>query len=172
MNYRKAGSMHTVKVSEAMTPDPITVKPEMEVTEVAGIMVANNIGGMPVLDDDGILIGIVTESDLIVQDTEVEFPSFVSFLSGYVFVPGSLHRFEEKFKKAVAATAREIMTADVITVDADDSVEDVATMMSKKKLKRFPVVKDGALVGMITMADIVKLISRDIPVEGGEEDKE
>ncbi len=170
MNYRKAGSMHRVKVREVMTADPITTNPEMEVTDVARIMVDNNIGGLPVIDDDGSLIGIVTESDLIMQDTEVEFPSFVTFLSGYVFVPGSLHRFEEKFKKAVAATAREIMTDEVITVDADDSVEDVATMMSKKKLKRFPVVEAGALVGMITMADIVKLISRDIPVEGDEEE--
>jgi CBS domain-containing protein len=162
--------MHRVKVGEAMTPDPITIHPEMEVTEVAKVMVDNNIGGLPVVDHNGKLIGMVTESDLIVQDTDVEFPSFVSFLAGYVFVPGSLHRFEEKFKKAVAATARQMMTTDVVTVDADDSVEDVATMMSKKKLKRFPVMKDGALVGIITTADIVKLISRDIPVEGDEEE--
>jgi len=80
--------MHRVKVREAMTPDPITIDPEMEVTDVARIMVDKNIGGLPVVDADGSLLGIVTESDLIVQDSEVEFPSFVSFLSGYVFVPG------------------------------------------------------------------------------------
>ena len=152
-----------------MTPDPITVHPEMEVTQIARLMVENNIGGLPVVDEAGELVGIVTESDLIVQDTEVKFPSFVSFLSGYVFVPGSLHRFEEKFQKAVAATAGEVMTGDVVTVDVDDSAEDVATMMSKRKLKRFPVTRDGKVVGIITMADIVKLISRDIPVEGDEE---
>lgn len=160
--------MHRIKVSEAMTPDPITIHPEMEVIEVAKIMIERNIGGLPVMDHSGGLVGIVTESDLVVQESEVEFPSFVSFLAGYVFVPGSLHRFEEKFTKAVAATARHVMTKDVITVDADDSVEEVATMMTKKKLKRFPVMKDGALVGIITMADIVRLISRDVPVEGDE----
>jgi CBS domain-containing protein len=158
--------MHSVKVSEAMTPDPITIDPGMEVTQIARVMIDNNIGGLPVVDEGGGLVGIVTESDLIVQDTEVEFPSFVSFLSGYVFVPGSLHRFEEKFRKAVGATAEQVMTRDVVTVEADDSVEDVATMMSKRKLKRFPVMKDGDLVGIIAMADIVRLISRDVPVEG------
>ncbi len=158
--------MHRVKVSEAMTPEPITIHPEMEVVQIAKTMIDNNVGGLPVLDHSGKLVGIVTESDLVVQDSEVEFPRFVTFLSGYVFVPGSLHKFEEKFTKAVADKARQIMTTDVITVDADDSVEDVATMMTKKKLKRFPVVRDGKLVGVITMADIVRLISRDIPVEG------
>jgi len=160
--------MHRVKVSEAMTPDPITIDSAMEVADIAKVMIDNNIGGLPVVGDDGELVGIVTESDLIVQDTEVEFPSFVSFLSGYVFVPGSLHRFQEKFRKAVGATAEQVMTKDVVTVEADDSVEDVATMMSKKKLKRFPVMKDGNLVGIIAMADVVRLISRDIPVEGDE----
>lgn len=161
--------MREVLVEQAMTPEVVTVTPETSVTDVARIMVENNIGGLPVVDADGNVLGIVTESDLIVQDTDVKFPSFVSFLSGYVFVPGSLHHFEDKFRKAVAATAGEVMTENVVTVDASDSAEHAATLMSQKKLKRFPVMKDGALVGMLTMADIVKLISRDIPVEGTEE---
>jgi CBS domain-containing protein len=163
--------MHRVKVREAMTQDPITINAGMEVTDIAKVMIDNNVGGLPVVNDEGELIGIVTESDLIVQDSEVEFPSFVTFLSGYVFVPGSLHRFEEKFRKAVGATAEQVMTKDVITVEADDSVEDVATMMSKRKLKRFPVMEDGKLVGIIAMADIVRLISRDIRVEGDQGDQ-
>jgi CBS domain-containing protein len=161
--------MKEVLVEQAMTPDPVTVSQETSVTDVAKIMVDRNIGGIPVVDETGELVGIVTESDLIVQDTDVKFPSFVSFLSGYVFVPGSVHRFEEKFRKAVAATAGEVMTEDLVTVDAGDSVERVATMMSHKKMKRFPVIKDGSLVGIITMADVVKLISQDIPVEGTED---
>jgi CBS domain-containing protein len=161
--------MKEVLVEQAMTPDPVTVPPETSVTDVARIMVDRNIGGIPVVDEAGELVGIVTESDLIVQDTDVKFPSFVSFLSGYVFVPGSVHRFEEKFRKAVAATAGEVMTEDVLTVDSGDSVEHVATMMVHKKMKRFPVLKDGNLVGIITMADVVRLISKDIPVEGTEE---
>ncbi|PKQ27592.1 MAG: hypothetical protein CVT63_07180 [Candidatus Anoxymicrobium japonicum] len=161
--------MKKMLVEQVMTPDVITVTPEMSVTDVAKIMIDRSIGGLPVVDADENLLGIVTESDLIVQDTEVRFPSFVSFLSGYVFAPGSLHCFEEKFRKAVAATADEVMTENVVTVDASDSIERVATMMSHKSLKRFPVVKDGRLVGMITMADIVRLISKDMPVEGTEE---
>src|SRR5450759_82921 len=161
--------MKEILVEQAMTPDPLTVAPEMSVTDIAKLMVEKNVGGLPVVDETGELVGIVTESDLIVQDTDVKFPSFVSFLSGYVFVPGSVHRFEEKFRKAVATTASEVMTEDVITVDASDSAEHVATMMAHKKMKRFPVIKEGRLIGIITMADIVTLISRDIPVEGTEE---
>jgi len=160
--------MKELKVRDAMTPDPITVLPETPVTDVARVMIDNGIGGVPVVNSEGDLLGIITESDLIVQDTDVKFPSFVHFLDGYVFVPGSVHRFEEKFRKAVAATAEDLMTEDVITVDVEDSAEDAATLMLKKKLKRFPVISEGQLVGIITMRDIVKLISKDIPVEGTE----
>lgn len=158
--------MKAVKVREAMTPDPLTVRPDAPVTEVAKLMIDSGIGGLPVVGEDGELLGIVTESDLIVQDADVRFPSFVHFLDSYIFVPGAIHRFEEKFRKAVGATAGDLMTEDVITVDVDDPVEDVATLMSRRKLKRFPVIEEGRLAGIITMADIVRLISRDIPVEG------
>lgn len=157
--------MKSLRVEQAMTADPITVSAETSVTDVARIMVDNNIGGVPVVDDSGEILGIVTESDLVVHDSDVEFPSFVHFLTGYVFVPGSLHRFEEKFRRAVANTAGQVMTEDPMTVEADDPVENVATIMSKKKMKRFPVMREGELVGIITMADIVRLISEDIPVE-------
>jgi CBS domain-containing protein len=148
-----------------MTPDPVSVPPEMEVGDVAKVMVDKGIGGVPVVTKDGDLVGIVTESDLILQDSEVKFPSFVHFLDGYIFVPGAVHKFEEKFRKAVAATAGEMMTEDVLTVAPDDKIEDVADLMTKKKMKRFPVVEDGRLVGIITIRDIVKLISTDTPVE-------
>ncbi|MCJ7653648.1 MAG: CBS domain-containing protein [Actinobacteria bacterium] len=160
--------MEKPRVKDAMTQEPITVLPETQVTEVARIMIDKGIGGVPVVNSEGDLLGIVTESDLIVQDSDVKFPSYVHFLDGYVFVPGSLHRFEEKFRKAVAATAGDLMTEDVITVDADDPVEDVATLMSKKKLTRFPVISQGQVVGIITMADVVRLISKDVPIEGTE----
>jgi CBS domain-containing protein len=160
--------MKELKVRDAMMPDPITVLPGTPVTDVARVMIDNGIGGVPVVNSEGDLLGIITESDLIVQDTDVKFPSFVHFLDGYVFVPGSVRRFEEKFRKAVAATAEDLMTEDVITVDVEDSAEDAATLMLKKKLKRFPVISEGQLVGIITMRDIVKLISKDIPVEGTE----
>jgi CBS domain-containing protein len=157
--------MKTLTVADAMTPDPVSVPPEMEVGDVAKVMVDKGIGGVPVVTKDGDLVGIVTESDLILQDSEVKFPSFVHFLDGYIFVPGAVHKFEEKFRKAVAATAGEMMTEDVLTVAPDDKIEDVADLMTKKKMKRFPVVEDGRLVGIITMRDIVKLISTDTPVE-------
>ncbi len=162
--------MREVLVEEAMTGDPITVYPDTSVTDVAKIMVDSRVGGLPVVNEEGDLLGIVTESDLVVQESDVEFPSFVSFLSGYVFVPGSLHRFEEKFRRAVAATAAEVMSEHVVTIDAGETVEHAATLMTRRKLKRLPVLEDGRLVGMLTMADIVRLISRDIPVLGTEEE--
>lgn len=156
--------MHNVKVEQVMTGDPITINPSESVIDAAKRMIDNDIGGLPVVDDSGTLTGIVTESDLIVHDSDVKFPSFVHFLAGYVFVPGSLKKFDKKFRKAVGNSVADVMTKEVETVDAEQSVAEVATKMSDLRMKRFPVVKGGALIGIITMKDIVKLISRDIPV--------
>ncbi len=157
--------MKTLSLSQAMTSDPVTVTPDTKVADVAKVMVEKDIGGVPVVTGEGDLVGIITDSDLIVHDEDVKFPSFVHFLDGYLFMPGSIHKFEEKFRKSVAATAGEMMTEAVETVTPTDKLEDVANTMTEKKLKRFPVVDEGRVVGMITMADIVKMISKDIPVE-------
>lgn len=156
--------MHNIKVEQVMSGEPITINPSESVMDAAKKMIDNDIGGIPVIDDSGEVVGIVTESDLIVHDSDVKFPSFVHFLAGYVFVPGSLKKFDEKFRKAVGNTVGDVMTKEVETVDAGQSVAEVATKMSDLKMKRFPVVRDGVLVGIITMKDIVELISNDIPV--------
>lgn len=156
--------MHNIKVEQVMTGDPITINPSESVVDAAKKMIGSDIGGIPVVDDSGNLVGIVTESDLVVHDSDVKFPSYVHFLAGYVFVPGSLKKFDEKFRKAVGNTVGDVMTKEVETVDAGQSAAEVATKMSDLKMKRFPVVKDGSLVGIITMKDIIKLISKDIPV--------
>lgn len=160
--------MHNIKVEQVMSGQPITINSSESVMDAAKKMIDNDIGGLPVVDDSGELAGIVTESDLIVHDSDVKFPSFVHFLAGYVFVPGSLKKFDEKFRKAVGNTVGDVMTKEVETVDAGQSVADTATKMSDLKMKRFPVVKDGILVGIITMKDVVKLISKDIPVTSEE----
>lgn len=153
--------MEEFRIRDIMTPDPVTVSPDTPVTEVARLMIDMSIGGVPVVDNEGDLLGIVTESDLIVQEADVRFPSFVHFLDAYIFVPGALHRFEEKFRKSMAATAGDLMTIDVETVEADLLVSEVAGSMMKKRLKRFPVMEEGRLVGIVTMADIVRLLGQE-----------
>ncbi len=143
-----------------MTKNPITFTPTMSVKEAAKILAEKDIGGAPVLDKDGRLVGIVTESDLIIQDVRLHFPTYIELLDGYLFLPGSLEYFEEEFKKAIGAEVADVMTMEVITVDENASVEDIATLMVEEDISRVPVMSDDKVVGIVTKGDLVRAISR------------
>lgn len=140
---------------DIMTPDPVTVTPEMPVTDAAKLMVERRIGALPVMAGDK-LIGLVTEGDLIMADVKVEFPTYIDLLSGFIFYPPSVRRFENELKKAVGAEVKDVMTSEPVTVTAETSVEDVATLMVDRGVSRVPVLDAGVLVGIVSKSDIVR----------------
>ncbi|MBE0417065.1 MAG: CBS domain-containing protein [Coriobacteriia bacterium] len=142
-------------VRDIMTTDPVTIGPEMTVTEAAHLMVERRIGALPVLDED-CLIGIVTEGDLIMQDVKLEFPTYLHLLDGYILYPPSTARFETELKKAVAASIRDVMTPDPLTIQADAPVEDAATLLVERDVSRLPVLDGEQLVGIVSKSDIVR----------------
>ncbi len=148
------------KVADVMTRKVETVKPETGVKEAARIMSEKDIGALPVVDDSGRLVGLVTESDLIMQDVKVRFPSYFQLLDGYVYL-GSLSRFEQQLKKAVAARVADVMSTDITTAKSGATLEDVATIMVDKEISRVPIVDDeGKVIGIIAKHDLVRAISR------------
>jgi len=144
---------HTVR--DIMTADPVVVGPDMTVTGAAHLMVDRRIGALPVVDE-GRLIGIVTEGDLIMQDVKLEFPTYLHLLDGYILYPPSTARFESELKKAVAASVRDVMTRDPITIAADASVEDAATLLVERDVSRLPVLDGGRVVGIVSKSDVVR----------------
>jgi CBS domain-containing protein len=144
---------------DIMTPDPLTVTRELPVTDAAHIMSEKRVGALPVLDEDGKLVGLVTESDLIMQDAKVHFPTYLHLLGGFIFYPGSTERFETDLKKAVGATVEDVMTAEPVTVSPDATVEDVATLLVEREVSRLPVMDGERLVGIISKSDIVRAIA-------------
>jgi CBS domain-containing protein len=140
---------------DIMTPDPVTVGPDLTVTEAAHIMSEQRIGALPVVEK-GRMIGLVTEGDLIMQDVKVHFPTYLSLLGGYVFAPGANERFESSLRKAVAATVSDVMTREPITVTADALVTDVATLLVERDVARVPVMDGDTVVGIVSKSDIVR----------------
>lgn len=143
---------------DIMTPGPITVEPVTPVKDAAKLMAERGVGALPVLDG-GRLVGIVTEGDLIMQDVRVEFPTSFHLLDGLLLYPPTVSRFESELKKAVAATVADIMTGDPVTVDADASIEDVATLMVDRNVSRLPVVEGGTVIGIVSKSDIVRTLA-------------
>jgi CBS domain-containing protein len=138
-----------------MTPDPITVTKDVAVTQAARLMVDNRVGALPVVED-GKLIGIVTEGDLIMQDVKLEFPSYLQLLDGMIMYPPATARFENELKKAVAASVGDVMTKDPVTVQGDTSLEDVATLFIDRDVSRIPVLDGENLVGIVSKSDVVR----------------
>lgn len=147
--------MTDLKVRDIMSSDPLTVGPDLTVTEAARTMVENRIGALPVLEN-GKLIGIVTEGDLIMQDVKLEFPTYLHLLDGFIMYPPATARFESELRKAVAADVRAVMSTDPITVQADSSVEDAATLLVEREVSRLPVLDGETLVGVVSKSDIVR----------------
>jgi CBS domain-containing protein len=141
-----------------MTADPVTVEPDLSVKGAARLMADKGIGALPVVKD-GKLIGIVTEGDLIMQDVRAEFPTYIHLLDGFIFYPPAVARFEEDLKKSVAAEVGTVMTAHPLTVGADASLEDVATLLDRKDVSRLPVMDGEKLIGIISKSDVIRTLA-------------
>ena len=135
-------------IAAIMERDVITVHPETGVQELAELMHERRIGGAPVVDGDGRLVGIVTDGDLIAEEADIHFPAHIDILDAIVYLE-SFHKYEERLRKAVGATVGDVMTTEVHTVHPEDGVRKAATLMRDHKINRVPVVdEDDKLVGL------------------------
>jgi CBS-domain-containing membrane protein len=143
-------------VREIMDPDPVTVGPDTPVEEVVGLLREHGLPGLPVVEDDGRLVGIVTEADLVLPDNDgdLHIPHYVNLFGGTVFLE-PLSRFEERLRKAFASNAADMMSRDPDTVAPDTSVRDAARLIHESGHNRLPVVEDGRLVGVVTRLDVL-----------------
>ena len=143
-----------------MDSDPVSVRPDASVEEVARVLGENELYGVPVTEEDGTVVGIVTEDDLVIGDEEgdLHIPAYIELFGGLVFLE-PFRRFEQRMKKAVAATAAQLMTADPRTVAPGDDVHAAAHVIVETGHNRIPVVEDGRLMGVISRADVVRALA-------------
>ena len=151
--------MADITARDIMTPDPVVIAPDAKVTDAAKLMADNSFGALPVVEN-GKLVGLVTEGDLIMQDVKLEFPTYIHLLDGFIMYPPSTVRFEQELKKAVAATVADVMTPDPVTIQADAPLEDVASLLAEKDVSRLPVLDGEELVGVVSKHDIVRAIAQ------------
>ena len=149
-----------LKVKEIMTTSVITVTPQTEIVQAAKILLRERINGLPVLDEKGLLVGILCESDLIIQQKKFPVPSLFTLLDGVVPL-ASTKRLEAEVQKMSAVIVADAMTPDPMTITPETTVEEVATIMVSKKYHTLPVVEDGMLVGIVGKDDILKTLLPD-----------
>ena len=143
-------------VRDIMDSDPASVRPDASLDEVLRTLRDNELPGVPVVDEGGRCVGIVTEADLVLPDEggDLHLPHYIELFGGTVFLE-PLGRFEERLRKAIAAKASDMMTADPDTVASDASVQEAARKIHETGHNRLPVVEDGRLVGVVSRVDLL-----------------
>ena len=130
---------------DIMTRKVITVRPETEIAQAAEILLTNRINGVPVINKEGDLVGILCQSDLIAQQKNIPIPSLFTLLDGYIPLTLS-KRLDKEVEKIAATKAAEAMTPDPVTVSPETSIENVAALMVEKNYHTLPVVDADKLV--------------------------
>ena len=148
-------------VREIMDADPATVTPEADLATVVETLRRRELPGVPVVDDRGRCVGIVTEADLVLPDEEgdLHLPHYIELFGGAVFLE-PLHHFEDRLRKAFASTAGDLMTPDPVTVAPDTTVEEAGRIIHDAGHNRLPVVEGDRLVGVVTRVDVLGALTR------------
>jgi CBS domain-containing protein len=142
-----------MKAKDVMTTDVVTVKLETSVIEVAKLLLSERIGGVPVLDDAGQVVGMVSDGDLMRRDESgTAAPAKSWWLRLFC------DRFEEatRYAKAHGRHARDVMTKSVLTVDENTPLSEVATLLETHRIKRVPVMRLGRIVGIVSRANLLQ----------------
>lgn len=145
-----------MNVADVMTQRVTTVGPDATVAEAAQLMLGRSVSGLPVVDKAGIVVGVVTEGDLLRRaetGTERRRSRWLEFLVG----PG---RVADEYARAHGRKVEEVMTADVVTVTPETPLEQVVELMERHSIKRLPVLEGRQLVGIVSRANLLHALAR------------
>ncbi|MGK2906161.1 MAG: CBS domain-containing protein [Desulfuromonadales bacterium] len=140
---------------DIMTTKIHTVHLDTEIKALAKTFVEHNVNAMPVVDDDGLLVGMVTQTDLVEQDKPLHIPTVISLFDWVIYLE-SPKKFLEEVRKVTARKVSEICSRDVITCTPDTPVATVASLMVDNKLHLVPVVSEDRMVGVVARLDIIR----------------
>lgn len=146
-------------VADIMTSNPMTVKPETPLKEAIALIAKNKISGLPVVDEEDKLVGIISENDLMWQETGVEPPPYIMILDSVIYLENP-NRYEKEIHKALGQTVQDVMTEKPITITPDKPVKQAARLLHDKKIRRLPVIDEqGKVIGIITQGDIIRAMA-------------
>ena len=146
-------------VAEIMTANPTTVSPQTPLQKAIEILAEKEISGLPVVDDKGKLVGVISETDLTWQATGVDAPPYIMFLDSIIYLQNPL-KHNEEVHKALGQTVGEVMSDRPTTVKSSQLVREAAKIMHDRKVRRLPVVDENSkLIGIVTQGDVIKMMA-------------
>jgi CBS domain-containing protein len=151
-----------MRATDVMTKSVVTILEDAPVREAARLLVEHRISGLPVVDADGRVIGLVTEADLIARQQAV--PARHPWWHRFFADP---ERLAEDYRRSAGSTVGDVMTRAVICVDPRMPIEAIATLLERRGIKRVPVVEHGRLVGIVSRADLVRALAERPTAQSG-----
>ncbi len=149
-----------MKAKDIMSVEVVTVTKDVTVQETAKLLTEHKISGLPVLEGKKV-IGMVTEGDLIFQDRKLDPPAFIELLGGVIFLKDP-NKYLEGFRKMIATRVEDMMTTKVISIREDTPIEEIAAIMTEKRINRIPVLNEkGELMGIVSRQDLVKSLIKE-----------
>jgi len=150
--------MNNITAAQIMTRDVISVTPETSIEELASVLSKNRISGAPVVDEEGALVGIVTEKDLIRQNARLHIPTVIRIFDASIML-GKPGRMLDEMKRMAATRVEDILSREVVTISPEDTIQEIATIMSEKNVHLLPVLDEGKIVGIVGKVDMVRALS-------------
>jgi CBS domain-containing protein len=148
-------------VADIMERDAPSIHLEAGVEDVVARFKDQDVSVLPVLNEGGRCVGIVTEQDLVIADEEgdLHIPHYIELFGGLVFFPPELRVFERRLKKAAAARVRDLMTEPPVTVEPGTTLHEAAHVIVERGHSRLPVVEHGRYIGLVTRADVLAALN-------------
>lgn len=144
-------------VADIMTREVITVTKETTVRDLAELFITKRIGSLPVVDEAGNVIGIVTESDLVEQGKNVHLPTVITLFDWVIYLETE-KSLERELKKMGARTVGDIFQQELISIAPDAAISTAADLMSNRHVNSLPVLENGKLIGIVSRIDIIRTL--------------
>jgi len=146
-------------VADVMTHNPITVRSETPLKEAVQILAERRISGLPVLDHADKLVGVISETDLMWQETGMTPPAYIMFLDSVIYLQNPI-AYERDLHKVLGQTVGEVMSKNPVTIFPEKTVKEAASIMHQKSIHRLPVVdQTGEVIGILTRGDIIRTMA-------------
>lgn len=160
MLHGKSESTMPKTVADVMTRDPITARPDTPLNEVIKTLAEKRISGLPVVNEAGKLVGVISETDLMWRESGVTPPPYIMLLDSVIYLENPA-RYERELHKALGATVKDVMTdRHVVTIAPDKSLRDAAQLMHERGVHRLPVLDaEERVIGILTRGDIVRVMA-------------
>jgi len=146
-----------ITANDIMTQEVISISPETEIAQAAKLLLTNRINGVPVINDASELVGILCQSDLIIQQKNIPIPSLFTLLDGFIPLSSSKN-LDKEVEKIAATKVADAMTPDPVTVNSDTGIEEIAALMVEKNYHTLPVVDANKLVGIVGKVDVLRTL--------------